>query len=232
MGTRLPNGQQRYETDYECRKIGGGPGSNTLGEIHSSPVSGLTQEARRSQKCIRTSWNKTFFQGRCSHHSLTTLESANCGNHPEALGSRDHRLNFVRKSTFVALAVNAGGHVIVGLARLHRAIGVRGACIERRIDLGIRSTGLRPAVNVVPVYLGSARVPGQVDAMLRRCDTGTVERLHSRRIRRIAYEGCCGRRCPARLWCEGNGERLALTRRKSKRESQAGDREFRRAARG
>src|SRR5580693_6586513 len=149
-------------------------------------------------------------------------------NVPEFLSSEElwrwnHSRCLIRIAALYVARIDRSRDVVVGRSIGDGRIGVKRACVQDRIDFGIRSARLHATINVVTddVRRG-ARGPGEIDAMLRGRGSSAGEIFDGRRIRGIAGEryaaGCrasSGRR-------KRYGELHVLPGRNRNRERQSG----------
>src|SRR5271168_5162981 len=78
---------------------------------------------------------------------------------------RNHRLRYVRISAFLALGVDLGCYVVIGVSGTDRIVGVVGRSIEGGIDLRVGATLGDAAEYVVAHGRVVSRLPGKRDAM-------------------------------------------------------------------
>lgn len=102
--------------------------------------------------------------------------------------SRNNGCRLIGVRAFEVAGTHCRRDIIIGCASLDCCVRVAGACQQRRIQLAIRPTRPRSAINIVANYGRGARVPRETDAMLFRCLLRTIpaERLCQGYIRGIA----------------------------------------------
>jgi len=102
--------------------------------------------------------------------------------------------NLVRWRTLPSLRIHRPGHVKVGLSRLHGAVHVVGTRNRYRVELD--QARCAPTIHVVTDNRRRARLPRQIDAMLRPWWAARAPLLRSGRRRCIAKKVLGFDQCP------------------------------------